>query len=58
MNKSDAKGKSMLQVARGLGFNGLWAGLFMRCGMVAGWSAAQFFIIDSIKVMVGVPTTK
>lgn len=58
MNKADSKGKGMLTVARSMGMRGMWAGLLMRCGMVAGWSAAQFFIIDSIKVSVGVPTTK
>merc|ERR1711944_120931 len=48
-------GVSAGQVAKGLGFKGLWKGLFARIIMIGTLTALQWFIYDSVKVALRLP---
>lgn len=52
---NQAKGSSALQVAKGLGFLGLWSGLGPRIIMIGTLTALQWFIYDGVKVGLGIP---
>lgn len=47
----------MRKIVKDLGFRGIWAGIGTRIFMVGTLSASMFFIYDSVKVLVGLPTT-
>lgn len=47
----------MRRIVSELGFRGVWAGIGTRIFMVGTLSASMFLIYDSVKVMVGLPTT-
>lgn len=55
------EGLSTLQqirnISRELGWRGMWLGLGPRCAMVGALSCGMFLIYDSVKLMVGLPTT-
>ena len=50
-----AKGESALDVAKKLGFGGLWGGLVPRIIMIGTLTAAQWFIYDGVKVALAMP---
>lgn len=50
-----AKGASALDVAKKLGFAGLWGGLGPRIIMIGTLTAAQWFIYDGVKVALAMP---
>lgn len=50
-----AKGKSAIQVAKDLGFKGLWGGLGTRIVMIGTLTALQWFIYDGVKVALRLP---
>jgi solute carrier family 25 (mitochondrial phosphate transporter), member 3 len=50
-----AKGASALDVAKKLGFAGLWGGLVPRIVMIGTLTAAQWFIYDGVKVALAMP---
>lgn len=52
---NQAKGSSALQVARSLGFMGMWNGLTPRIIMIGTLTALQWFIYDGVKVALGIP---
>jgi len=47
----------MKKIVKELGFRGIWAGIGTRVFMVGTLSASMFLIYDSVKVLVGLPTT-
>nr|BAX57184.1 phosphate carrier 2 [Plautia stali] len=49
------KGLSALDVAKKVGFIGLWKGLGTRIIMIGTLTAAQWFIYDFVKVSLGIP---
>jgi solute carrier family 25 phosphate transporter 3 len=49
------KGSSFMEIARGLGFMGMWKGLFPRIIMIGTLTALQWFIYDSVKVYFRLP---
>ncbi|KAF6197894.1 hypothetical protein GE061_007636 [Apolygus lucorum] len=49
------KGASAMDVAKKLGFGGLWKGLGPRIIMIGTLTAAQWFIYDFVKVTLGIP---
>jgi len=49
------KGATASDVAKELGFAGLWKGLFARIIMIGTLTAAQWFIYDAVKVALGLP---
>ena len=51
MNKS--QGSTVGSAAKDLGFSGMWAGLGPRIIMIGTLTALQWFIYDSVKVIVG-----
>jgi len=53
MNK--AKGSSVGDAAKALGFNGMWAGLGPRIIMIGTLTALQWFIYDGVKVQLRLP---
>merc|ERR1712027_166716 len=53
MNK--AKGSSVGDAAKALGFNGMWAGLGPRIIMIGTLTALQWFIYDTVKVVFKLP---
>merc|ERR1712048_732681 len=53
MNK--AKGSSVGDAARTLGFSGMWAGLGPRIIMIGTLTALQWFIYDGVKVALRLP---
>merc|ERR1712019_276333 len=53
MNK--AKGSSIGDAARTLGFSGMWAGLGPRIIMIGTLTALQWFIYDTVKVVFKLP---
>ncbi|KAL1390455.1 mitochondrial carrier domain-containing protein [Phyllosticta capitalensis] len=57
--KGDGEGavKAMGRVYRQIGFVGLWNGLPMRIAMIGTLTAFQWFIYDSYKSALGMPTT-
>jgi solute carrier family 25 (mitochondrial phosphate transporter), member 3 len=52
---NQAKGASALDVAKSLGFGGLWGGLVPRIIMIGTLTAAQWFIYDGVKVALAMP---
>jgi len=52
---NQAKGSTAAQVAKDLGFAGLWKGLFARIIMIGTLTAAQWFIYDGVKVALALP---
>lgn len=50
-----AKGTSALDVAKQLGWAGLWGGLMPRIVMIGTLTAAQWFIYDAVKVYLRMP---
>lgn len=52
---NQAKGASALDVAKKLGFAGLWGGLVPRIVMIGTLTAAQWFIYDGVKVALAMP---
>lgn len=55
LNQASNKGKSAGEVAKALGWNGLWAGLVPRIVMIGTLTAAQWFIYDAVKVVLRMP---
>jgi len=49
------KGATAADVAKELGFAGLWKGLVARIIMIGTLTAAQWFIYDAVKVALGLP---
>jgi solute carrier family 25 phosphate transporter 3 len=47
----------MRKILKETGFRGIWAGIGTRIFMVGTLSASMFLIYDSVKVLVGLPTT-
>lgn len=52
---NQAKGASAMDVAKQLGWSGLWAGLVPRIVMIGTLTAAQWFIYDAVKVVLRMP---
>ncbi|SPP72930.1 phosphate carrier protein, mitochondrial [Drosophila guanche] len=52
---NQAKGASALDVAKQLGWAGLWGGLVPRIVMIGTLTAAQWFIYDAVKVTLRMP---
>ncbi|XP_037933068.1 phosphate carrier protein, mitochondrial [Teleopsis dalmanni] len=52
---NQAKGSSAVQVAKSLGFMGMWNGLMPRIIMIGTLTALQWFIYDGVKVALGIP---
>lgn len=52
---NQAKGSSALQVAKSLGFMGMWNGLLPRIIMIGTLTALQWFIYDGVKVALALP---
>ncbi|XP_036326417.1 phosphate carrier protein, mitochondrial-like [Rhagoletis pomonella] len=52
---NQAKGSSAIQVAKSLGFMGLWNGLTPRIIMIGTLTALQWFIYDGVKVALALP---
>lgn len=52
---NQAKGASALDVAKQLGWSGLWSGLIPRIIMIGTLTAAQWFIYDAVKVYLRMP---
>lgn len=52
---NQAKGASAMDVAKKLGWSGLWAGLVPRIVMIGTLTAAQWFIYDAVKVFFRMP---
>ncbi|EDX07894.1 GD25287 [Drosophila simulans] len=52
---NQAKGASALDVAKQLGWSGLWGGLVPRIVMIGTLTAAQWFIYDAVKVFLRMP---
>ncbi|XP_013119540.1 solute carrier family 25 member 3 [Stomoxys calcitrans] len=50
-----AKGSTALDVAKQLGWSGLWGGLMPRIVMIGTLTAAQWFIYDAVKVYLRMP---
>jgi solute carrier family 25 phosphate transporter 3 len=55
LNKSNDK--NILQIAKELGWKGCWSGLLPRIFMIGTLTATQWFVYDTFKVSVGLPTT-
>jgi solute carrier family 25 phosphate transporter 3 len=52
---NQAKGASALDVAKKLGWGGMWGGLLPRIVMIGTLTAAQWFIYDGVKVAFSMP---
>jgi len=52
---NQAKGSNMIDVAKALGFMGMWKGLGPRIIMIGTLTALQWFIYDSVKVVLRLP---
>lgn len=52
---NQAKGSSALDIAKSLGFMGMWNGLTPRIIMIGTLTALQWFIYDGVKVALGIP---
>lgn len=52
---NQAKGASAMDVAKKLGWSGLWGGLVPRIVMIGTLTAAQWFIYDAVKVTLRMP---
>lgn len=59
MNKASGEGggTSVAKIVKDLGFAGVWRGLGPRIVMVGTLTALQWFIYDTFKVYVGLPTS-
>lgn len=61
INAMEGQGLSNAQLLKKvygeLGWRGMWLGLGARCIMVGALSCGMFLIYDSVKLMVGLPTT-
>lgn len=49
------KGSTPIEIAKKLGWSGLWKGLFPRIIMIGTLTALQWFIYDSVKVYFKMP---
>jgi len=52
---NQAKGSNFVEVAKNLGFMGMWKGLFPRIIMIGTLTALQWFIYDAVKVYFRLP---
>merc|ERR1712212_552710 len=52
---NQAKGSNFVDIAKQLGFMGMWKGLFPRIIMIGTLTALQWFIYDSVKVYFRLP---
>uniref|UniRef100_A0A146KSI9 Phosphate carrier protein, mitochondrial n=1 Tax=Lygus hesperus TaxID=30085 RepID=A0A146KSI9_LYGHE len=52
---NQAKGKSAIEVAKGMGMAGMWKGLGPRIIMIGTLTALQWFIYDFVKVTLKIP---
>ncbi|XP_067620040.1 phosphate carrier protein, mitochondrial-like [Eurosta solidaginis] len=52
---NQAKGSTALEVAKSLGFMGMWAGLIPRIIMIGTLTALQWFVYDGVKVALRIP---
>ena len=52
---NNVKGATISQIVKETGFAGLWKGLGTRIIMVGTLTALQWFIYDSVKVVLGIP---
>jgi len=52
---NQAKGSSAVEVAKSLGFAGMWKGLMPRIIMIGTLTALQWFIYDGVKVALEIP---
>ncbi|CAC5404216.1 SLC25A3 [Mytilus coruscus] len=52
---NQAKGSNFIDIAKDLGFLGMWKGLFPRIIMIGTLTALQWFIYDSVKVYFRLP---
>jgi solute carrier family 25 phosphate transporter 3 len=52
---NNAKGASLGDIVKQVGFMGLWKGLTTRIIMVGTLTALQWFIYDTVKVVLGIP---
>lgn len=52
---NQAKGSTAIQVAKSLGFMGMWNGLMPRIIMIGTLTALQWFIYDGVKVALALP---
>lgn len=52
---NQAKGSTAIQVAKQLGFGGMWQGLMPRIIMIGTLTALQWFIYDGVKVALQIP---
>nr|BAX57174.1 phosphate carrier 3 [Liriomyza chinensis] len=52
---NQAKGSSAINVAKSLGFAGMWKGLVPRIIMIGTLTALQWFIYDGVKVVLRIP---
>ncbi|XP_055378559.1 phosphate carrier protein, mitochondrial-like [Condylostylus longicornis] len=52
---NQSKGATIGQIAKTLGFAGMWKGLGPRVIMIGTLTALQWFIYDGVKVMLGIP---
>lgn len=52
---NQAKGSTAMDVAKSLGFMGMWNGLTPRIIMIGTLTALQWFIYDGVKVALGIP---
>jgi solute carrier family 25 phosphate transporter 3 len=50
-----APGSSVMEIAKGLGFMGMWSGLVPRIIMIGTLTALQWFIYDGVKVVLALP---
>jgi len=53
----EGAGQAMTRIYSNIGFRGLWNGLPVRIVMIGTLTAFQWFIYDSFKVYLGLPTT-
>jgi solute carrier family 25 phosphate transporter 3 len=56
-NVSKESGQGVGSILKDLGFRGIWRGLGARIVMVGTLTALQWFIYDTFKVYVGLPTS-
>lgn len=52
---NQAKGASAVDIAKKLGFMGMWQGLGPRIVMIGTLTALQWFIYDGVKVALAIP---
>jgi solute carrier family 25 phosphate transporter 3 len=53
----EAAGKAIGRIYGNIGFMGLWNGLPVRIVMIGTLTGSQFFLYDSFKVALGLPTS-